>query len=57
MSEVSRRKLFAGLAVAPFAAALAASGDEAPAPAPAQENSRLPHLGKRNDAPPLLSRF
>ena len=37
MSEVSRRKLFAGLAVAPFAAALAASGDEAPAPAPAHK--------------------
>ena len=37
MSEVSRRKLFAGLAVAPFAAALAASGDEASAPAPAHK--------------------
>ena len=38
MSEVSRRKLFAGFAAAPFLGALAALGDETPAaPAPAHK--------------------
>jgi protein SCO1/2 len=44
MSELSRRKLFAGLAVAPFAGMLAARADE---PAPALSHKFAPRLSGR----------
>ena len=59
MSELSRRKLFTGLALAPFAGALAARGEETrtrsgAAVAPAQ-NSRPRLCWSRNHAQTLLS--
>jgi len=44
MSELSRRKLFAGLAVAPFARALVARADE---PVPAAPRKFAPRLSGR----------
>lgn len=46
MSEVSRRKMFAGLALLPFAGALAAHGDESPA-LPAPQHKFAPRLSGR----------